>query len=94
MGHSEWAQEGPYRNNELRVTNRERLEQAISHLFSGLTKDKLVAQLKASGTAFGFVNDVEGLSGHAALRRCQVASASGMIAMPVSQHGYKGRSPS
>jgi itaconate CoA-transferase len=90
MGHSEWAQEGPYRNNELRVTNRERLEQEISHLFSGLTKDKLVAQLKASGTAFGFANDVEGLSGHAALRRCEVASASGMIAMPASPARVQG----
>jgi crotonobetainyl-CoA:carnitine CoA-transferase CaiB-like acyl-CoA transferase len=42
-----------------------------------LTRDKAAAKLRASNTAYGFVNDLAALRHHPALRRIKVALPAG-----------------
>ena len=48
--------------------------------FAGLTRDEAAAKLRASNTAYGFVNDLAALSHHPALRRTPVALPGGGVA--------------
>ncbi len=46
-----------------------------------MDREVLLKRLRASQIAFGEVNDVEGLSGHPALRRVQVDTPNGPVSM-------------
>ena len=66
-----------YDSNVARVANRAVVDAHVAAVFARMTRDEAAQKLRASNTAFGFVNDVAGLSRHPALRRVPVATASG-----------------
>ena len=82
LGHPEWTESGPYRDNVSRVANRDSLEDEVGAVFARFTRDQMAEKLGKAGIAYGFVNSVGSLSDHPALRRCRVDTPSGPADMP------------
>ncbi len=75
-----------YGTNTIRTANRPEVDGHVARVFAGLTRDEAAARLRAGGTAFGFVNGLEQLAHHPALRRVVVGTPNGpasVIAPPV-----------
>jgi len=53
----------------------------IGAAFAHLTRDAAAALLSAAGIAYGFVNEVADLARHPALRRLEVATPNGPVAI-------------
>ena len=70
-----------YRNNVDRVANRPALDLQINTVFCQLSRPDLVARLFEAKIAFGSVNSVADLSQHQQLRRAEVATPSGPVAL-------------
>ena len=69
-----------FESNNIRVANRAMVDERVGQTFAGLTRDEAAAKLRASNTAYGFVNDLAALSHHPALRRTPVALPGGGVA--------------
>ena len=75
-----------YENNTIRTANRPQVDGHIAAVFATLTRDGAAERLRAGGIAFGFVNRLEDLAHHPALRRAVVQTSTGpasVIAPPV-----------
>ena len=73
-------------SNNARVANREAVDGLIGQVLGKLTRDDAAARLKASGTAYGFVNTLADLATHPALVRAEVETPAGtarIVAPPV-----------
>jgi itaconate CoA-transferase len=70
-------------SNVERVANRAAVEARIAGVFAQLTRAEAVARLQLAHTAFGSVNDVEGLARHPALRRAPVSTPHGPVHLAV-----------
>jgi len=70
-----------FRSNNERVANRPMVDAHIARIFAGLTREECAAKLRRANTAYGFVNDCEGLRTHPALRRVTVETPEGPIAI-------------
>ena len=66
-----------FESNNVRVANRAMVDDRVGQGFAALTRDEAAAKLRASNTAYGFVNDLAALSHHPALRRTKVALPGG-----------------
>lgn len=69
-----------FENNNVRVANRAVVDARVGKMFAALTRDEAATKLRASNTAYGFVNDLAALSHHPALRRTKVALPDGGVA--------------
>jgi crotonobetainyl-CoA:carnitine CoA-transferase CaiB-like acyl-CoA transferase len=69
-----------FESNTVRVANRAVVDARVGRSFAELTRDEAAAKLRASNTAYGFVNDLAALSHHPALRRTPVALPGGGMA--------------
>ena len=79
-------QRAGYETNTIRTANRTMVDGHVAGVFAALTRDEAAARLRTAGTAFGFVNDVEGLARHPSLRRTVVQTEAGpasIVAPPV-----------
>jgi crotonobetainyl-CoA:carnitine CoA-transferase CaiB-like acyl-CoA transferase len=79
MGDADLPKQPGFETNVIRVANRAVVDAAVAEKFAALTRAQAAAALDASGTAYGFVNDVAGLAAHPALRRVAVATAHGPV---------------
>jgi len=70
-----------FRVNNERVAHRPMVDAHIAAMFATLTRDEAAAKLRRANTAYGFVNDCEGLRTHPALRRVTVETEKGPIAI-------------
>jgi itaconate CoA-transferase len=70
-----------YRVNNERVANRPAVDAHIGRMFAALNREECAAKLRRANTAYGFVNDCEGLRNHPALRRVEVATPAGPVAI-------------
>lgn len=70
-----------FESNEARCAHRAEFDAVINGVFGTTERDELVRRLRAAAIAFGEVNDVAGLSDHAALRRISVGSPTGPVDM-------------
>jgi crotonobetainyl-CoA:carnitine CoA-transferase CaiB-like acyl-CoA transferase len=70
-----------FETNVIRVGNRPMVDAHIAAAFARLTRDEAAARLRASNTAYGFVNDVAALAHHPALRRVTVQTPGGPVAI-------------
>ncbi|MBR0671461.1 CaiB/BaiF CoA transferase family protein [Neoroseomonas soli] len=70
-----------FRVNNERVANRPEVDAHIARVFAALEREECAAKLRKANTAFGFVNDCEGLRRHPALRRVTVETEKGPIAI-------------
>ncbi len=69
-----------FESNNIRVANRIVVDARVGQVFAGLTRDEAAAKLRASNTAYGFVNDLAALGTHPALRRASVGLPGGGVA--------------
>lgn len=69
-----------FESNTVRVANRAMVDERVGQGFAVLTRDAAAAKLRASNTAYGFVNDLAALGHHPALRRTPVALPGGGVA--------------
>ncbi|WP_027285516.1 CaiB/BaiF CoA transferase family protein [Rubritepida flocculans] len=70
-----------WRRNLERVANREAVDAHIAAVFAARTREECVAKLTAANTAYGFVNGVDGLARHPALRRVTVETEKGPVSL-------------
>ena len=77
-------------NNSQRVQNRAELDRLIGEVFSQYSTDELVGKLQTARIAFGRLNDVAHLSGHAQLRRQPVTTEGGDIELVASPVRFDG----
>jgi itaconate CoA-transferase len=65
-----------------RVTNREATDRVVADLFASLTRNELIDRLDKADIAYGEVNTSADLSNHPHLRRIEVETPNGTVAMP------------
>ena len=82
LGDERLASDPRFVSNSLRVQNRIPLDATISNIFRGLSKAAVVGRLRSAGIAFASLNGVKDLSGHPQLRRMEIASPTGPVALP------------
>lgn len=68
-------------SNNDRVANRAEVDALVAQALAGLVREEAACRLRAAGTAFGFVNGVEDLIQHRALRRVTVETERGMVSV-------------
>ena len=76
------ADDPGFASNVQRVANRPRLNAIIAAAFARHATEALCARLLAAGIAFGRVNAVADFSRHPQLRRVDVATPAGPVAIP------------
>jgi crotonobetainyl-CoA:carnitine CoA-transferase CaiB-like acyl-CoA transferase len=79
-----------YESNSARMSHRGEVDELIANIFAGATRDEIAERLNTAGTAYGFVNSVEDLGKHPALRRVSVETPNGpvsLIAPPTVRNG-------
>lgn len=79
MDDAELPRREGFRSNNERVANRPVVDAHIAAMFASLTRDECAAKLRRANTAYGFVNDCEGLRNHPALRRIAVDTPEGPV---------------
>ena len=70
-----------FETNVIRVGHRATVDAYIARAFARLDRAGASAKLRAANTAFGFVNDVAAFSHHPALRRAEVDTPNGPVAI-------------
>jgi itaconate CoA-transferase len=70
-----------FTSNNDRVANRPAVDAHIARRFASLTRDACAEKLRAASIAYGFVNDCAGLAAHPALRRIDVVTPAGTVAI-------------
>lgn len=80
-------------NNEARCTNRPAMDEIIIGAFNSVDRATLIKRLRDAAIAFGEVNDLAGLSTHPALRRIEVDSPTGPVAMVAPPARHDGITP-
>ena len=73
-----------FETNNIRVANRPMVDERVGQTFAALTRDQAAAKLRASNTAYGFVNDLAALGHHPALRRTPIGLPGGGVAQIVA----------
>ncbi len=73
-----------FESNTVRVANRAAVDARVGACFAALTRDEAAAKLRASNTAYGFVNGLAALRHHPALRRTPVTLPDGGVAKIVA----------
>jgi crotonobetainyl-CoA:carnitine CoA-transferase CaiB-like acyl-CoA transferase len=81
LGQPELARKPGWDSNTGRVGNRMMVDAEIGRAFAGLTRDAAAARLTEAGIAYGLVNEVADLARHPALRRLEVATPHGPVAV-------------
>ncbi|MEE4144386.1 MAG: CaiB/BaiF CoA-transferase family protein [Halieaceae bacterium] len=81
LGRPELVDHPDYRNNVDRCANRPALNRQIDAVFSRLSRAALTERLFDARIAFGSVNSVADLARHQQLRRSEVATPSGPVAL-------------
>jgi len=70
-----------FTSNNDRVANRPQVDAHIARTFASLDRYACAEKLRAANIAYGFVNDCAGLQAHPALRRVQVETPAGPVAI-------------
>ena len=79
LGDASLTTRAEYATNMARVANRPMVDAHIAGVFASRTRGECVAALGAANTAYGFINGVDGLSTHPALRRVTVETERGPV---------------
>ena len=82
LGDARLAEDPRFVSNSLRVQNRIALDAIISNIFRGLPKAAVVGRLRSAKIAFASLNGVKDLSNHPQLRRMEIATPTGPVALP------------
>ena len=82
MADAALADDPRFCNMVVRVTNRAATDEAVAKLFGSLTRDELIARLDKADIAYGEVNGTQDLSAHPHLRRIEIDTPNGRVALP------------
>jgi itaconate CoA-transferase len=70
-----------FESNFIRVGNRAAVDAHVAAAFAKLSRDEAAARLRTANTAYGFVNGVAEFARHPALRRVEVDTPEGKVAI-------------
>ena len=70
-----------FESSSARVANRAEVDARVARVFNARSTSEIERRLQEAGTAFGRVNDLDGLARHPALRRVPVAVPRGEVSM-------------
>jgi itaconate CoA-transferase len=90
MDEPDLPQQPGYESNNARMKQREVVDARVAAVFARFTREEAATKLRVAGTAYGFVNGVEDLGRHPALRRVNVETEKGtasIIAPPTTRNG-------
>ena len=90
LGDPRLAEDPRFMSNSLRVQNRVPLDSLIAGIFQGLSKNAVVGRLSSAGIAFASLNGVKELSDHPQLRRVDVQTPTGPVALPAPPARWRG----
>ncbi len=79
-----------YASNVARCQNRQGLDSEIGVTVGKLTREDFIARLQESDIAFGSVNSIGDLSRHPQLRRMNVETEVGTVAIPAAPWRWRG----
>ncbi len=79
---SELPKDARFASNVSRVANRSETDGIVAEVFGALDEAELRQRLIAADIAFAAVNDMEGLASHPHLRRIEVETPNGPVAVP------------
>lgn len=79
LGDPALPQRPGFETNVARVAHRAQVDAVVAAAFAVLTRAEAAAKLRASRTAYGFVNEIADFAHHPALRRAPVATEAGTI---------------
>jgi len=79
-------------SSAARVANRTNVDAKVASVFGSLKSDEVVRRLLEAGTAFGRVNDLDGLATHPALRRTSVKVPGGAVDLIAPASTFNGQS--
>ena len=71
-----------FASNLRRVANRAAVDGCVAAVFAAIDSAAVAAKLRAADIAFGAVNSVADLSGHAQLRRVRALTPTGSVDLP------------
>ncbi len=77
LGDASLADDARLKTNQLRVENRQYVDQLIGDVFAQLDQAAVAVRLREAAIAYGRLNDIAGLSTHPQLRRDTVDTPSG-----------------
>lgn len=66
-----------YESNPVRIANRHEVDAKVAQMCATLTRDEAAAKLRKANTAYGFVNGLDALGHHPALRRTPIGLPNG-----------------
>ena len=72
IGEPDLTKDERFATNIARVKNRKYVDDYVGKVFAKYTSKECVEKLTKAKTAYGFVNDVEGLSNHPALNKIKI----------------------
>ena len=90
LGDPRLTQDPRFVSNELRVKNRIALDAIIAGIFNGLSKNAVIGRLRSAGIAFASLNGVKELSNHPQLRRVEIDTPTGPVALPAPPARWRG----
>ena len=90
LGDPRLGEDPRFMSNSLRVQNRVQLDSLIAGIFQGLSKNAVVGRLRSAGIAFASLNGVKELSSHPQLRRVEVQTPTGPVALPAPPARWRG----
>ena len=90
LGDPRLAEDPRFVSNELRVKNRIALDAIIAGIFHGLSKNAVIGRLRSAGIAFASLNGVKELSNHPQLRRVEIDTPTGPVALPAPPARWRG----
>jgi itaconate CoA-transferase len=70
-----------FQTNVTRVANRALVDAHVAQAFARLSRAQAARKLRATNTAYGFVNDVAAFAQHPALRRATVDTPNGPVSL-------------
>jgi itaconate CoA-transferase len=81
-----------FESSSARVANRAQVDSRVARVFNACSTSEIERRLQEAGTAFGRVNDLDGLARHPALRRVPVAVPRGEVSMIAPASVFDGAS--
>jgi len=90
LGRPELAPDPRFADNVARCRHAAELDALIERCFEALSRPALLERLRRARVAFGEVNEVAGLSCHPALRRVEVETPGGPVALPAPPAAFDG----
>jgi itaconate CoA-transferase len=93
LGEDDLPQRPGYESNVNRIAHRKMVDAHVAAAFALMSLDEATAKLRASGTAYGLVNDIPGLARHPALRRVSLETEAGTASIVAPAVIHDGASP-